>query len=627
MSKISFTKVISLTLALIFVFTLCGNFSVFAENTDIAYTAADSMVLFTYDSDLHPGSNMTVDAQAMGLQGDVTYKWYKNKQLYATTQGITFTEDDVESKFYVEVNNNGTTYKSYTIVPAKTPDYYGYTQLTDTQKVVYDILLENIKNYVTDFDIDYSLGITEEDFSLVNTVLVNDHPELFWYSGHMPYYYREPDRFIVRALPQYYLDREIANEDQIKQAQAVVKNELFYTVSQMYSELAIATEYTKSLWVHDKVASMLTYAYTNNDQTIYGALKEKKAVCAGYSKLNQMLLQHIGLDSYTVTGISLNPTTNEYVNHAWNLMWIDHHCLYTDVTWDDQLNHVFHLYFARTVDNMSVNHYLDEVSDAIKPDGDEHCCEYNYFAYYHQDHALQSDENGNFDVKQIANLKEEKIKGKAWGIVVYDVTGGDFTQWLNSNRNKYLSEILNNMQLPPGSYTVASLNMGSHTLGTEIHIYYEKVEQGTPTAYTISGNVKSYGNENDAVTVSLFKENETEFSQQVVLFGNDVKFSFDVLNPGEYILQVKKNGHITSTATLTVNGNLNVKLNMYLRGDSDSDGTVSVIDAAQIQKYLAGIVAFDDRQLIICDCDRNGDINILDATRIQMYLASKIDSL
>ena len=58
----------------------------------------------------------------------------------------------------------------------------------------------------------------------------------------------------------------------------------------------------------------------------------------------------------------------------------------------------------------------------------------------------------------------------------------------------------------------------------------------------------------------------------------------------------------------------------YLLGDSDGDGEVSILDATNIQRYLAGIVG---EECIDLDASRitEDSVNILDATFIQRYLA------
>ena len=60
---------------------------------------------------------------------------------------------------------------------------------------------------------------------------------------------------------------------------------------------------------------------------------------------------------------------------------------------------------------------------------------------------------------------------------------------------------------------------------------------------------------------------------------------------------------------------------LYLRGDADGDGDISVLDATKIQKVLASVEA-DVTGLVNRCGDVNGDgLDILDATAIQKYLA------
>ena len=60
-------------------------------------------------------------------------------------------------------------------------------------------------------------------------------------------------------------------------------------------------------------------------------------------------------------------------------------------------------------------------------------------------------------------------------------------------------------------------------------------------------------------------------------------------------------------------------------GDVDMDGMVSARDAVELQKYLAGIIDFDDIQKTYADTNGDGQINIFDVTRIQRFVAGMID--
>ncbi len=623
---------ITLTLAMILVTFSCSIVSTFAQETDSAtISAVEPNVGFTHDSDIFVGSFLCVDTVTMNLSDSARFEWYKNGVLCSNAQSITFTQDDIDSEFYVKVFDGDAVYRSFVSTVVKKPDYYGYSKLSDIEKALYDTYYQGIINYQTTIVVNLPDKVFIDDLKKVNAILRADHPELFYYTGSLRYSYYSNDGSLAEIYPSYMLNGVDVTEEQILQAQLLVKNKVLYLMSQMYEELTIPTEYKKALWVHDKISELLIYKSTSNDQNIYGALVEQQAVCAGYSRLNQLMLNYAGIDAFTVTGASVSPTTNETIAHAWNLMWIDHHCLYTDVTWDDQKHHVFHLYFARTIDNMSINHFLDELSASLVPQGDEHCCEYNYFAYYHEDHAITADKNGEYDVKYIANLKDVKIEDKAWGIVVYDITGEDFMNWLNSDLNGKLNTILNNMNLSPGEYSISYLKIGGSTLGTEVHIYFEKNELKPPSNptkyYGLGGSITSYANDDDVITVSLYKKGDDTPSQKKLLEGQNAEYIFQIINPGDYIIEVKKKNHLTFTQEIYIDDVILNDITMQLYGDCDMDNTVTVLDATLIQKYLAGLNEMNDLQKLIGDVNADDDLNIIDATKIQLHLAGLLEVL
>ena len=61
-----------------------------------------------------------------------------------------------------------------------------------------------------------------------------------------------------------------------------------------------------------------------------------------------------------------------------------------------------------------------------------------------------------------------------------------------------------------------------------------------------------------------------------------------------------------------------------LKGDADSDGKVTILDATRIQRFLAALCTEDDVDSYNADTDWDNKITILDATRIQRLLAGLI---
>ena len=56
-------------------------------------------------------------------------------------------------------------------------------------------------------------------------------------------------------------------------------------------------------------------------------------------------------------------------------------------------------------------------------------------------------------------------------------------------------------------------------------------------------------------------------------------------------------------------------------GDADGDGEVSVMDATEIQLYVARLKAMDEVSVLLSEVDRDGDTSVMDATEIQLFVA------
>lgn len=59
-------------------------------------------------------------------------------------------------------------------------------------------------------------------------------------------------------------------------------------------------------------------------------------------------------------------------------------------------------------------------------------------------------------------------------------------------------------------------------------------------------------------------------------------------------------------------------------GDVNEDGVISILDATEIQKYLASLSKLNENQIILADFNKDGIISIIDATEIQKYIAGLV---
>ena len=147
-----------------------------------------------------------------------------------------------------------------------------------------------------------------------------------------------------------------------------------------------------------------------------------------------------------------------------------------------------------------------------------------------------------------------------------------------------------------------------------------------PKGVEVRGTVKSYGDASEAVTVTLLQGTNVIGSPQVLTGASgsapySQTYSFDTVPAGEYTLKVEKKGHAPFTKEITVgDSNVTEDVTVYLYGDVNRNGTVTVLDASWIRQYLVGKKTFDEYQLQLADVNKSGNISVLDASWIRQCL-------
>lgn len=91
----------------------------------------------------------------------------------------------------------------------------------------------------------------------------------------------------------------------------------------------------------------------------YGLLKNKKAICLGYTKTFQLFMNVLDIPC-----VVIHSETTKGEEHAWNMVMIDNEWYHVDVTWDDPVPdrgvHVKHTYFNVTDELMEEEHVWEE---------------------------------------------------------------------------------------------------------------------------------------------------------------------------------------------------------------------------------------------------------------------------
>ncbi len=342
---------------------------------------------------------------------------------------------------------------------------YGYTYLNEKQQELYHLLTSQLKHCAARISIPSSLGIKPDDLDKTVEMIISDHPDYFWFLGGYSYGYSSTTGNVLSMLPEYTLSGKTITEEEMLSARTVFHNKIKEILAQMYSETG-DSDYERALWIHDKVCELVEYEFGNNHQTVYGALVEGEAVCAGYARLYQYLLNCAGIDAWSVNGKSVDQETNEYISHMWTIMWLDGHCLYSDVTWDDQSDEKYHMYFALSYDQISVDHIADaDYADKLPQCCEDGCNSSGYFDSIHPECKLSD----NITTAIVGNLLEQNEDGRSWSFSVYDPNGTKFYTWIKTREN--YSNIIRTYLPQVGEYCLQFSMIGSGK-GAEVHVTF-----------------------------------------------------------------------------------------------------------------------------------------------------------
>lgn len=208
---------------------------------------------------------------------------------------------------------------------------YVYSQLDDADREKYLVLLDAFQTREerafpeTDLD----------DLSRIRDCVIADHPELFYVNGVQMKTTTNSAIGLVTNVTvegQYWLSAEesAAIQPQIEEAAATCVAGLpegaddYAKAKYFYEYLAANVEYDRSVILDGNGI----YGATSG-QTVADALVGGNAVCAGYARAYQYLLQQTGVPCVFVTGVAKNE------DHAWCVAYLDGDWYCIDPTWGD----------------------------------------------------------------------------------------------------------------------------------------------------------------------------------------------------------------------------------------------------------------------------------------------------
>ena len=170
--------------------------------------------------------------------------------------------------------------------------------------------------------------LTTADEALVDKVyhgILKDHPELFWIHNRQPVYRTSyPGKDYCSFSPGYtYTEQEM--------------QEIQHSMETAFQEICVQTadmtdDYEKIKEVYTYLIDTVDYVSTEDDQNIAGVFWKKQAVCAGYARAVQYILERFGIPCIYVEGDTAGSTEG----HAWNIVRLDGKYYYVDATNGDQ---------------------------------------------------------------------------------------------------------------------------------------------------------------------------------------------------------------------------------------------------------------------------------------------------
>lgn len=235
----------------------------------------------------------------------------------------------------------------YASKPLADNDKWYYVNLTDTQKAIYS----RIKVWVSEHSYGYlslaDIACNIDDITVADYAVRADNPDIFWI----------PDTYLLkRSGNSFSLAYAINGNDgalkytctaaESAELRAALQREITAFKGLLSKDM---TEYEVELVAHDLIAERVVYSTAAAEDhashplafTAYGALVEGSAVCEGYAKALQLLLNSVGISCITVTG----RLSSE--GHMWNMVRIGGDWYNTDVTSDDG-ELLYHRFFNQT---------------------------------------------------------------------------------------------------------------------------------------------------------------------------------------------------------------------------------------------------------------------------------------
>lgn len=211
---------------------------------------------------------------------------------------------------------------------------YAYECLNDSEKSVYDDMLDAINSHASEVTV-FSSNVTDEQIKKIIDYVQIDHPEIFWFQHGATFYFDANTRIVNKVDIKYCM-----TQDEVATRKKAIDDTLSSFMDSINDRMS---DYDVAVKVYENIIKLVDYDTVGLEKqkntegsaeipddlrSIYGVLVNRKAVCAGYAKATQYLMNLMGFECTYVTSET----------HAWNLIKLEGEYYHLDTTWGDSSN-------------------------------------------------------------------------------------------------------------------------------------------------------------------------------------------------------------------------------------------------------------------------------------------------
>lgn len=287
---------------------------------------------------------------------------------------------------------------------------YYYNKLSEYDQKIYNKILKGISKLESNITLDITTNLEKDelfnDISKVFSYVLADHPEI-WYVK--PNYGIKISNYLGINVVMVNMEYNVSNINDMKAEVNEISDKINNIINKVIK--TNMTDYDKALFIHDYLAeNIVYYKYTDvkdipsDKHNAYSALINNSAVCDGFTKAYQLILNELNIQNIFIEG-----TTGD-VAHAWNLVKLDSEYYHIDLTSNTTLmgnqkdNLPVHVYFNITDNDILETHTIEKrelLPSAV-------ATKYNYYKIEEKEITYKD----NFDnalEKIIKNNKNSKL--------------------------------------------------------------------------------------------------------------------------------------------------------------------------------------------------------------------------